>query len=192
MKTIEQTYNELCTQASDINEHLPTLYNLAKECNTILELGVRSVVSTYAFAHARPKKIYFVDIVRHPNVDIFIQQCDREGIDVEFINKSSLSPETAKQVDLIFIDTLHTYYQLKKELRLHGNNSNKYIAFHDTIHNGHRDENDPYITPEDYNLPKGLVPAIAEFLKENSHWKELKTYTNNNGLTVLINSTYKK
>jgi hypothetical protein len=38
------------------------------------------------------------------------------------------------------------------------------------------------------NLPsekQGLIPAIEEFLQENSNWCVKETYTNNNGLTVL-------
>lgn len=38
--------------SSDINDHLPTLYNYARECESILELGVRGVVSSYAFVYS--------------------------------------------------------------------------------------------------------------------------------------------
>jgi len=78
---------------------------------------------------------------------------------------------------MIFIDTLHTYEQLKQELKLHGNKAQKYIAFHDTHTFGLRGEID--------NDNKGLLSAIIEFMMENPHWKFYKYKTNNNGLTIL-------
>ncbi len=48
MKIID-IYNNLCNEKSDINEHLPTLKRYAEKCDHITEMGVRSVVSTWAF-----------------------------------------------------------------------------------------------------------------------------------------------
>ena len=33
----------------DIMEHLPTLYNYAKDCDSVFETGVRSCISSWAF-----------------------------------------------------------------------------------------------------------------------------------------------
>ena len=53
MERLNQKYNSLCRneneQSSDIYEHLPTLSEYASNCESIIELGVRGVVSTYAF-----------------------------------------------------------------------------------------------------------------------------------------------
>jgi hypothetical protein len=45
---INNKYLSLCKTPSDINEHIPTLYEYSKKCESILELGVRSGVSTFA------------------------------------------------------------------------------------------------------------------------------------------------
>lgn len=176
--TIDQKYQEKCNTHSDINEHLPVLFELASECKTVTEFGVRDVVSSYAFAKASPKKLTCIDIYRSKNIDTFLQECIKENIDAEFIQQSTLDIDIA-EVDLLFIDTLHTYKQLAAELALHANKAQKYIVLHDTITFGHRDE------IETDESTKGLVPALAEFLQQNTNWKELKTYVNNNGLTVL-------
>ena len=47
-------YNVLCNTPSDINEHMPTLYQFACTCSHITEMGVREVVSTWAFLNAKP------------------------------------------------------------------------------------------------------------------------------------------
>lgn len=177
---IEYYYNELCIRPSDINEHLPVLRDLSKECSTIVEFGVRNVVSTFAFAVTRPNKLICVDIVKSYNVDPFLQLCASEGINVEFHESDSRTFEF-ESADLIFIDTLHNYSQIKAELQHFGNKSKKYLVFHDTITYGNIDEE-----PVEGSLKTGIVPAIKEFMRDNLQWKELVTYSNNNGLTVLV------
>ena len=75
--------------------------------------------------------------------------------------------------DLLFIDTLHTYDQLIKELELHGNKSKKFIIIHDTETFGGNKKK------------KGLEHAYKEFLTNNENWSLLEHFANNNGLTVL-------
>ena len=188
MNTIERMFIAKCQEPSDINEHLPTLYNLALDCESAAEFGVRSCVSVYALAHARLKKLICVDITRHSNVDEFLSLCSNEKLDVTFHLSDSRAFEM-DPVDLIFIDTLHTYTQLSAELAHLGNKSQKYIVFHDTISYGVSDEqyiypgvNDNITTPP---IKTGLVQAIKEFLQDNPQWKEECTYSNNNGLIVL-------
>ena len=179
MYTIEQLYNLSHYTQSDINEHLPTLYKYAKLCDTIAEFGVRYVVSSFAFAHARPKKLICVDISNNENITNFINLCRKENINAVFDHASTLSYEL-EEVDLLFIDTLHSFNQLTQELKLHADKVKKYLIFHDVISFGNKNEDDGQVGEN-----CGLVPAIRNFLKENPNWKELETYTNNNGLTVL-------
>jgi len=183
MKTINEIYEENKNRPSDINEHLESLYQLALECQTIAEFGVRRVVSTYAFAKARPKKLICVDIVKDEGVDEFLYQCKNENISAEFYLHDSRTLEF-EDVDLIFIDTLHNYLQLKQELAHLGNKAKKYLAFHDTVTFGYKDEfPEPHVQSH-----MGLIPAIEEFLEQNPHWKKKYVKTNCNGLTVLERS----
>ena len=59
MNLAEIKYTQACTKGSDINEHLPTLKKYSQYCDHITELGVRGIVSTWAFLVAKPKKIVF-------------------------------------------------------------------------------------------------------------------------------------
>lgn len=183
MYTIEEQYNIHRQKPSDINEHLPILYKYALECDAIAEFGVRNVCSSYAFAHARPKKLICVDIQQTTEATEFIKLCLSENINAAFFHADTLTFEL-EEVDMLFIDTWHTFKQLSQELKLHGNKAKKYIIFHDTITFGVCDEGG------NSGENCGLQPAIANFLKENSHWKELATYKNNNGLTILKNNLY--
>lgn len=160
---------------SDINENLHELYELAKECETVVEMGVRTGVSTRAFLNTNVKLLSF-DIVLDSNVQKLFDIAKKYGKNTQYIQADVLNIEI-EDTDLIFIDTLHTYKQLKQELKLHGNKAKKYIAFHDTYTFG--------LKGEIGNDSKGLLSAVIEFVVENPHWKFYKYKTNNNGLTVL-------
>ena len=182
---IRDNYYQSCKVKSDINEHLPVLYDLAKECSHITEMGVRSVVSTWAFMYRNPIKLIGIDLHIHPNVD----EAKKVYPKWEFIQADTLKINI-EPTDLLFIDTLHIYSQLKKELLKHGKKAKKYIVFHDTTTYGTNDEPTDWQTPEimeNYKQEekKGLIPAIEEFLNENKEWYIYRQYTNNNGLTIL-------
>lgn len=186
INTIETKYNLKKNTPSDINEHMHTLFMYALKCETIAEFGVRNVTSSYAFAHAKPKELLCLDIDDNSFVKTFINECKEENINASFVHASSLEYDLTHNYDLLFIDTLHTFNQLTKELEKHHSKINKYIIFHDTVFWGYKNENpiDSSDTGERGNNV-GLVPAIGNFLKKHQEWKEICTFTNNNGLTII-------
>ena len=166
---IEEKYQQLCKVESDINEHLPTLKKYACLCETIIELGVRGIVSTWALLAGLPQVMVSVDIV-HPSehkgdVGEVEKLAQAEQIYWHFNQTSSLDYKF-RRCELLFIDTIHSYEQLSKELKLHSPHTTKYIIMHDT------------------NMPE-TQQAIREFLTGNTDWKFKEVFNNNNGLTVL-------
>lgn len=162
-------YEECCNEPSDINQHLPTLYQLGLEVNHITEMGVRTGVSTSAFLNLvvnQYKTLISIDQFEDKNVTEWFEKAKKLGRSATYQIASTLSIDIA-QTDLLFIDTEHTYNQLKEELSLHGNKARRYIVFHDTT------------TFPDLNK------AIHEFLDSNKDWKIKDVYEHNNGLTVL-------
>jgi len=173
---IEKEYLELWNTISDINEHLPVLRKYAAECDHVTEMGVRGVVSTYAFLTARPKKLISYDIIDIKWKDI--AEAVKEETEFIFIQGDTLT-EIIDPTELLFIDTLHNYTQLKEELRLHAPSVSKYIIFHDTTTYAYIGES------YEGNREIGLWPAISEFLEENKEWNIKERLTNNNGLTII-------
>ena len=49
MINLEEKVNELFRTQSDINEHIPTILKYGQECNHITEMGVRGILSTWAW-----------------------------------------------------------------------------------------------------------------------------------------------
>lgn len=48
---LQKMYELRHNQPSDINEHLPVLRDLAKDCKSAVEIGLRDLVSTWAVLH---------------------------------------------------------------------------------------------------------------------------------------------
>ena len=184
MDNLEQIYLNKCQTALDINEHLPTLKKYAEECNTVIEMGVRSIVSTWAFLLGQPNKLISVDIV-HPktyinhdpsgcNLDLVYEIAKGRNIDFEFIESDTLKMEPI-ECDFLFIDTLHDYDQLKEELRIHSSAARKYIGLHDTETVAENGET---------RGKEGIWRAVEEFVSQGE-WKIKERFRNNNGLTIL-------
>ena len=169
--TIENKYIQECQRPSDINENLPHLKEYATKYDTIVEMGVRSIVSTWALLAGGPKKLTSIDIV-HPsehgsNLDEVYALAKEEGIEFEFVLGDTHSIEI-DECDMLFIDTIHTYSHLTKELELHSKKVKHCIAFHDTI-----------------SCPE-VHFAVLRFVEKNPEWKVDLHKENNNGLLFLV------
>lgn len=192
-----EEYRVFSFTKSEINEHLPTLYTLAKECDSIVEFGVCQGKSTRALL-ASGTKLRSYDVWIEPRVLELFNYAKSIGNDVEYICQNTIESEI-EECDMLFIDSWHHYYQLRKELKLHSNKVKKYIVFHDTVSCGSVGEdwkswgNGSQIQYEklckDLDTDQidniGINSAIFEFLSENSQWIVKKHYKNNNGLTIL-------
>ena len=190
MYDLEQIVNQIHQTPSDINEHIPVFIEYGSECETITEMGVRAISSTWAWLGSAPKKLtsYDMENPSHYGADINIvyEVAKQYGLNFEFIKADVLTIEI-EQTDLLFLDTWHAYDQLKAELELHSPKVTKYIIMHDTTSYEYRDEP---LTSEntfqgDKSTGKGLWPAITEFLQDHKDWVLHKRYTNNNGITII-------
>lgn len=189
MSLIEQRYQQKCATPSDIAEHLPTLRRYASQCQHVTELGVRTVVSTWAFLaglrepavdRTSPiRTLISVDLAAPPahggNLDEVYEAAKRAVLHFRFIEaddrKIALEP-----TDLLFIDTWHVEEQLRIELQLHAEQARKWIILHDTETFG--------VVGETLGH-RGLLPALTDFLEGHPEWKVVERFTNCNGLMVL-------
>ena len=171
-------YEKKCNEQSDINQLLPTLKKYSELCEHVTEMGVRWAVSTYALMIGKPKKFVSYDIVPledfRVSLDFLLLLAKNNNIDYSFIVADTLNVEI-DETDFLFIDTYHTYKQLKRELELHASKVKKFMGFHDTTTYGLVGEDGDY----------GLWNAIEEFLTENKNWELCEKIEYNNGLTIL-------
>jgi hypothetical protein len=200
-KPLELVYYQKCGKISDIFEHMPTLYELAKQCTHITECGVRAAVSSYAFGYGlvdKPgAKLVMIDLEDSSGIQTFLHRAKKQGLNTVFYQQNDLEC-AQEQTDLLFIDTWHIYGQLKRELARWHPFVRKWIVMHDTtvdaeVGESVRGNTSPEeieelsiktgIPPEE--IKKGLWPAVEEFLVAHPEWSLEKRYMNNNGLTIL-------
>jgi hypothetical protein len=199
MEGIEQKYNEFALTPSDINEHLPTLYAYAKECETILECGVRGCISSYALSlgllhNQKPVKRLTMNDLTKCDIEQLLSFGKETDLELKYEWRNDLELEIG-EVDLTFIDTYHVYGQLKRELSKFAPLTNMYMIMHDTevdkidgecTRCGWSPETMAQRTAipvEEHSI--GLQKAIDEFLQQNADWRVKEAFVNNNGLTVL-------
>jgi len=203
MDRVIENYDRVLYTPSDIYEHIPTLYRYTRKCQSVIELGVRECVSTWAFIRGllenedleKKKTLVLCDLENHDNIKETRVLSEQLGIEFMFFQGSSLDVPLSESVDLVFIDTWHVYGHLKKELEKFAPYTRKYIIMHDTEVDKYEGESirlnhdiprlsQCFGIPED-EIRMGLQKAIDEFLDGHPEWMIDLIKTNNNGLTVL-------
>lgn len=162
-------YLAACNTYSDINKHVPVLRKLAQECDSVVELGVRTGVSTRAFLPLNVR-LRSYDIEADTRVSELFSIADKLGKDMQYIMGDSLKIDI-EPADMMFVDTVHSYEQVTGELERHASKIRKYIAFHDTYVYGLGTEN--------------VLSAVIDFIVKNPEWEICHYDTANNGLTVI-------
>lgn len=196
--TLLSMHNKYLTIESDIYQHLPTLRNLAKECNSVTEIGVRSMVSTWSLLlglseNRKSTNTYVaIDIERPPEDKLALAQklARKNNLKFNFIHDNDMNINIAP-TDLLFIDSMHTYAHLTYELEKFSPQALRYIALHDTsapwdvidetCYHGDFSEYPEWI---DRNK-RGLWEAVVDFLDRHPEWVLKERYTNNHGLTIM-------
>lgn len=201
---IDKRFVASCETPSDIFMHVDTLRSLARFCDSVLELGVRSAVSSWGFikglvddkGRLGEKKFLMNDIEFHPNIDVVRTACEGIGLHFAFIQGNDLEVDIPlDRVDMVFIDTWHIYGQLRRELAKYAPLAQKFIVMHDTEVDGAVGESirmghDIPTMAKKFNIPEheialGLMPAVQEFLQAHPEWYTFYHSKKNNGLTVL-------
>lgn len=173
-----EEYVNYCNTPSDINEHLPVLFELGCRVESIVEFGVGYGRSTRAFLAAieRTKgNLNSFEMKLLPGVQELFDAATQQGLDATLHLGNLLEVEHGP-MDLLLVDSHHTYDQVNQELSRFGGFAQKYIIFHDTELYG--------LSGQDTGSV-GIWPAINEFLDAHPEWQIIEQRYNNNGLLVV-------
>ncbi len=195
---LEQQYLTHCQAPSDINTHIPHLKRLAQECSSAVEIGIRSMVSSWgvlqglAESPSADRSYIGIDLNDPPTekLNLARQLAEANGIHYQFWRGNDMDIEI-EPTDLLFIDSLHTYCHLTYELEKFASKVNKYIALHDTSAPwGECDDNQYHGDRSEYppstdRTKRGLWPAVLDFLTRHPEWSLNERHFNNHGFTVL-------
>ena len=162
---------------SYIHEHLATLELLMSfmQPDLIVEIGTGPGHSTLAFALGcsinNRGHVITIDIEDCGQAKDLIKFDNDLNDYVTFIQSNSLKLKMDGGIDILFIDGLHTYEQVKKEIKRYMPDVNfgGVIVFHDTYNPAH----------------PGVQKAVREFtLGKWDEW-DMFEYFNCNGITIL-------
>jgi len=170
--SLEDAYNKAANTPSDINEHVPTLKELASKCDHVTEFGVRTGVSTTGLLAAQPKRLVSYDLNDSPQARALTNVKGKTEFDFIIGDSHNVDIE---ETDMLFIDTKHTGEHVYGELTRHHAKVKKWIAFHDTEIFGEKGEDGS----------PGLLHGLRRFLKENPEWSVIRHDANNHGFTVI-------
>lgn len=191
-------------QRSDISDHLPTIFSESLRCKPemIVELGVRRGSSTFAFEHVArlcDSILLSVDIDDCTELSTYPKWYFVQADDMIFADQFRqwcASHSAPDSIDVLFIDTSHTYEHTKGEIATwfkylsdHG-----LVIFHDTNMNEVYRRLDGTIG-HGWNNSRGVIQAVQEYLdcafdeKVNftgtvGDWL-IRHYANCSGLTIL-------
>lgn len=196
---LKNVYDLYCRAASDINEHIPVLCELSRECSSVVEIGVREMNSIWGILQGlaespSPNRKYIGIDLSYPSAGVFTlaERLSRENdILFQFIKGNDMMIDI-EPTDLLFIDSLHTYLHLTYELEKFSPKVRKYIAMHDTIAPWGEMDETSYLPEAESKYPKeisrnkrGLWPAVVDFLHHHPEWELKERRLNNHGFTVL-------
>lgn len=156
---LQDYYDKLCRLQSDA--HTPSymlvhdeIVKRLTECESYTEFGINQGATLAAALLQSPPVVRAYDISlkwynksRHH----FEQHAKDNKIDFKVFEEDTLK-STIEPADLLYIDTLHKYEHLRKELARHHDKVNNYIIFHDTT------------------AKPGLRRAVVEFVKVMPVW----------------------
>ena len=198
MGKIETHYLRCAQTPSDINEHLPVLKMLATKCSSVTEIGLRSMVSSWAILEGlvesqAPIRSYLGIDIAEPPAEILQEAKELSkicGISFQFLCADDRTVQI-EPCEMLFIDSLHTYAHLTYELEIFSPKVSRYIALHDTSAPwGHKEDTSYTGDYSEYpawipNGKKGLWPAVEDFLANHPEWSLLERRLNNHGFTIL-------
>lgn len=165
IQTLNNIYRTMCLTGSNINEHLPTLVQYAKKCETILELNARECASSCALMkglseNGRRAKIFTL-CSEYDIEEGIIPLSDSLNIRTTHCKIDSMKYRIQNLVDIVFINAAIGEINVCDYLEKYGLCTRKYMMIHGTC-------------------------DIAEFLsKYEGTWNLYERYNNNNGLVIL-------
>lgn len=119
----------------DMYPHYPTLTRYARECQVIVEFGVRGAVSTWALLDGLPEegRMWSVEINANHQMPPRVTSDPRWTL----VIGDDLDPDVQAQLpdtcDLVFIDTSHEYEQTVGELAYSLTLKPRRIVMHDYV-----------------------------------------------------------
>jgi hypothetical protein len=185
---IEAVYQKHLARKTAITAHLPRLRALAEGLDLAVEFGVKRGASSSALLLGAARVVSF-DVVETPQARE-LQRIAGARWDYRLEDSRSAA---VPECDLLFVDSLHTYAQVRAELEAHADKARRWLVFHDVITFGvigADGETGQHLWQyrQGESVPPhalGIRPAIDELMIRDGSWRIVASYPDSHGLLVL-------
>jgi len=176
VSSLEELYDRACNEVSDCFKHCPMIYELARKCESVTELGLNSKPIAISLLAAQPYKYSGYgeaegQIKKYKK--LLESVCGKTNL---YLRQGHSLQTQIEPTDLLVIDTYHSSPRLEKELLKHAGNVKKFIVLPSTYAFA--------VRGEDGSFP-GLGDVINDFVSKNEQWEVVYQSNLNNGVTVL-------
>ncbi len=185
---LEAIYLRHCATAIAIAAHLRRLRELAEDLDVAVEFGVKRGASSSALLIGAKRVISYDTVATVEAREL--KRVVGERWDYRIGDSREADFE---QADLLFVDSLHTYAQVRDELK-HAHKIKRYLIFHDVSTFGEVGAaGESGRQSWTYQLGRGSVPdehrgirpAIDELMIYDQSWRIIERRTDSHGLLVL-------
>jgi hypothetical protein len=207
--SIHECYDYQFSVGTEQNrDQASSLRGLARECASVLELGVRNFFSCcyllkgLAESKAPCRSYTGIDLCPLDRIALeqFIRWAEQANIAFQVLQANDLAVRPGSPIDLLHIDSYHTYLHLSCELEQYSPFARKAILIHDTHHPyGFRDEDQEEIENKgiyevnhanQYSAcfsreKRGIWPAVEDFLARHPEWTLERRSCIGTGLSIL-------
>jgi hypothetical protein len=183
------------------NKCLSVITKYGEKCSSILDCGTGNEMhTTYCSLigiiknKAEDRAIIMNDIIMVDSEELskFAKQYN---IKLHFIHSKTKDLRMSHNIDMVIIDTIHTFGTLRKDLEKLSKFTNNYIIIPDTVLDEKegqlvRTNMDPGEVTNMVEVPinelkVGVKPAITEFIERNGNWRIKEEITEGRGIVVL-------
>lgn len=186
--TLEGFYEWSRSQPTAMGPHMERLRALANGLDLAVEFGVKRASSSVALLLGA-KRVISYDIKDTP----YAQHLKSIAGDRWDYRLQDSRKATIPDCDLLMVDSLHTYAQVKAELEAHAGKARRFLVFHDVLTFGvigangetgaHSWQQRPCQSVPLEHL--GIRPAIDALMIRDPSWCIVASYTDSHGLLVL-------
>lgn len=189
--TLEALYLQHCNAGTAISAHLPRLRALSEHCEVAVEFGVKRAASSTALLLGADRVVSYDVIETQEARELKQLVGDRWDYRIE-----SSRTADVPECDLLFVDSLHTFEQVRAELA-HAGKVRHLLVFHDVSTFGEVGamgetgrQSWTYVAGKGSVPPGhyGIRPAIDELMIADPAWKIIERRVDSHGLLVLERS----
>jgi cephalosporin hydroxylase len=186
--TLEEFYSSIIKLYDDAHTIDGVKYSIyydaiaatAKECNSYRECGVQQGGSVAAAALSGVSYIQVIDVslrlfkdiahlFKKYNKDLKLEMHESSSVPGTTQWKNRTWPGASddvmnlNRVDITFLDAIHTYEYVSRELSLHAPTTDKYIFIHDTYQQRANSKSP-------YKIDRQLHMAALDYIKDHPEW----------------------